>query len=248
MNVSLYEAAAAMNANAHWQEAIAENLSANFIPGFKKTDVSFGAMQSGALLPNANAVNQQMAAMPTLSTSTNFSAGEMKSTGVPTDVAIDGRGFFEVQLPDGGRAYTRDGEFHISPAGQLVTKEGYGLVSEGGAMQFDQNNSAPLSISANGDVSQGGDRKGRIKLVDFSDPQLLTNMGSGYFLANANVMPTDATGATVRQGYLEAGNTSSVAEMTSLITAMRMYEANQKVIVAQDERMSRAITELGNPS
>jgi flagellar basal body rod protein FlgG len=240
MNVSLYQAAAALNANARWQEIIAQNLASGSVPGFKKQDLSFSAI--------AAAYAPQMV-MPSASVSTNFQQGQIRPTGVPTDVAIDGNAFFEVQLPSGETAYTRDGEFRVDATGQLVTKQGYAVLSDGGPIQFDLNNPAPITISADGTVSQGNELKGQLKLTAFEDPRLLTPIGSDYFTAtNPNAIPSPATNASVRQGFLEASNTSPVAEMAHLIAAMRQYEANQRVIQAQDERMGRAITELGNPS
>jgi flagellar basal-body rod protein FlgF len=172
----------------------------------------------------------------------------MKFTGVKTDVAIGGPGFFEVQLANGDTAYTRDGEFQINGQGQLVTKQGYTVLSDAGTIQIDLNNPAPISISPTGDVSQGTDLKGKLRLANFNDPRLLNHIGNGYFLArNPNLQTTDTT-ATLKQGYLESANTSAVTEMANLIAAMRNYEANQRIIQVQDERMSRAISELGSPS
>ncbi|MEY2407998.1 MAG: flagellar basal-body rod protein FlgF [Verrucomicrobiota bacterium] len=246
MNVSLYQAAAALNASSRWQEMIAENLAASSIPGYKKQDLSFAAVQAGRMpVPGSG---QEHFSLPQGNAATNFHPGELKATGVPTDVALEGRGFLPVQLADGQTAYTRDGELHISATGQLVTKQGFAVLGESGPIQLDFNNHTPISISATGEVSQGADIKGTLKAVDFAQPNLLTPISHGCFLAtNVNLKKTDAE-TLFRQGYLEGANTSAATEMAHLITSMRMYEANQRVIQAQDERMGRAITELGNPN
>ena len=247
MNVSLHEAAAAMTANARWQEVIAENLSASFVPGFKKQDLSFKAVQAGlpsGLAPGLGSTARRFA-LPTSTVSTNFRAGEMKPTGGALDVAIEGPGFFEVQLPNGDHAYTRDGEFGLNAQGQLVTKQGLPVAGDGGVLQFDVNNPSPISISPSGEVSQGGERKGTLRVMDFGDEHRLTPLGGGLFANRDPQVQPSAAKATLRQHYLEAGNTTGVAEMTSLITALRMFEANQRVIQSQDERMGRAISELG---
>jgi flagellar basal-body rod protein FlgG len=154
-----------------------------------------------------------------------------------------------VQLADGNTAYTRDGEFQINAAGLLVTKQGFPVMGDSGPIQIDLNNPSPVSISAGGDVSQGADIKGKLRAVEFDDPNLLTPINSGYFLAgNPGLTPRDAETAVFRQGFLESANTSAVSEMAHLIAAMRMFEANQKVIQTHDERMGRAISELGNPN
>lgn len=243
MNVSLYQAAAALNANSRWQELISENLAASSVPGFKKQELSFSAVQAG-LLPAATNNNQRFE-LPQPSVSTNFQAGELKFTGSKTDVALEGAGFLSVQMPDGATAYTRDGELRFNAAGQLTTKQGFPVLGDGGPIQIDINNRAPVSISASGEVSQGAEVRGRLRAVEFDRPNLLTPIGRGQFLANnPQLQPTDSTTTSFHQGYVETANTSPAMEMAHLITAMRLYEANQRVIQAQDERMSRAITEL----
>jgi flagellar basal-body rod protein FlgG len=243
MNVSLYQAAAALKANTLWQETIADNLAASSIPGYKKQELSFAAVQAGLMPSRSNATQ------PHATPVTNFQAGELKFTGVKTDVALEGRGFLVVQLPDGVNAYTRDGELHTSSSGELVTKQGFPVLGDGGPIQLDLNNPAPVSISSTGEVSQGSDVKGTLKTVEFDDPKQLTAISRGYFVANASSLrPTPSPNTTFHQGYLEGSNVSPTLEMAHLITAMRTYEANQRVIQAQDERMGRAISELGNPA
>lgn len=248
MNVSIYQAAAALNADARWQDMISQNLASSAVPGFKKQEISFAAVQAGLISPTPLAGLNHHFSMPTATTATNFQQGQMRATDVPTDVGLEGPGFFEVQLPNGDTAYTRDGEFHLSSQGQLVSKEGYAVLSDGGPIQIDKNNTAPLSISPTGVISQGADNKGKLKVTDFNHAQLLNPIGHGYYLANDPALqPTEATNTTMRQGFLEAGNTSSVAEMAHLITAMRHFEANQRIMQMQDERMGRVISDLSEP-
>jgi flagellar basal-body rod protein FlgG len=247
MNVSLYQAAAGMKATARWQEVIAENLASSSVPGFKRQELSFNAVQTGLMGP-ALADPARRFAMPGLAATTDFKAGELKAAG-PTDLAIEGRGFFEVQLPNGARAYTRDGEFHVNAQGQLVTKQGYPVEGTSGPIQIDPTNAAPVSVSVGGDVSQGADGKGALKIVDFKETARLDSIGGGYFLAaDPALVPVPATQFSLRQGYLESSNASTVSEMADLITSSRLFEANQKVIQSQDERLARLIAEVGNPN
>jgi flagellar basal body rod protein FlgG len=251
MNVSLYHAAAGLSATARWQELISENLAASGVPGFKKQELSFAAIQGGLVSQGAggnNIISQSLLTSPT--TSVNFQQGDVKQTGVPTDVAIEGDGFFAVQLPSGETGYTRDGEFHVNAQEQLVDKSGNLVLSDSGPIQFDSNSTDPISISSTGEVSQGTNLKGKLKVVGFNNVQLLTPVNHDCFLAkDPKLQATDATStSTLRQGYIETSNTSPVAEMGHLITAMRSFEANQRVIQMQDDRMGRTITELGNTS
>ena len=246
MNLGLYQAAAALNANGRWQESIAQNLAASSIPGFKKQELSFGAIEAGLKPSGVPGAENRHFALPQASSATNFSAGELKFTGGKTDLALEGKGFFAVQMADGSTAYTRDGEFQMNASGQLVTKQGHLVLGQTGPIQLDPSSAAPLSISATGEISQGVDLKGTLKVVAFDDQSLLSPISAGYFLAsNPNLKPLPTPEVSFHQGYLEGANTSPTAEMAHLITAMRVYEANQRVIQAQDERMGRAITELG---
>ena len=247
VNVSLYQAAAAMNANARWQEVISQNLASASIPGFKKQDLSFDSIQAGVMSQAAPDARAQFT-LPRATAATNFSQGDFRQTGVNTDVAIEGRGFFEVQLPAGGTAYTRDGEFHLNSSGQLTTKQGFPVAGEAGPIQIDTSLGGTISISDTGEVSQGSEVRGKLKVVDFAQPDQLTQVNGGYFTAGPAQQPTEATAATVRQGYLEGANVSTVSEMATMIGVMRGFEANQRMMQVHNDRMSRTITELGNPN
>jgi flagellar basal body rod protein FlgG len=250
MNASLYQAAAALNANSRWQEIIASNLASSSVPGFKKQELSLAAVRAG-LMP-AGGVNSsslpQFFTIPKATNSASFLAGEMASTGDKHDVAIEGNGFFSVQLPNGSTAFTRDGEFQVTATGRLVTKEGYTVEGESGPITLDVTNPAPMSLSATGDVSQGAETKGKLKISEFKKPELLTQISGAYFLGNNPNLATQPSTSTLRQGYLEGSNTSVLGEMANMITAMRSFEANQHIIQVQDERLGKVINDLGNLS
>ncbi len=243
MNVSLYQAAAAMNAHARWQELIAENLAASSTPGFKKSDIAFSAVESGKfILPNGQKATY---ALPSATAVTSFAPGEIKSSPGKMDVAIDGPGMFEIQMADGSMAYTRDGEFQVNTQGQLMTKQGQMVMGQGGPIQLDPKNPGIPVIASGGEISQGADVKGRLHVVEFPDPKVLHAAGGGYFKPNdPGLTPRDVAQPAVRHGFLEMANTSPVTEMASLITVMRSFEANQRVVQIQDERMGKAISEL----
>jgi flagellar basal-body rod protein FlgF len=251
MNASLIQSASALNANMRWQDMIAQNLSASAIPGYRKQDLSFSAVQAGLMgsapVPPVGPASDLL--LPRVSTAINFQAGDLTPTRVPTDLAVSGSAFFQVQLPDGTTGLTRDGNFQLDDKGQLVTKQGWPVMSDAGPLQLDSASPLPLTVTPGGEVRQGEDLKGQIRLVDVNDPRLLTDTGGEVFLTNdPRLQISDATGSTIRQGYLENANTTPVKEMTSLITAMRSFESNQKVIQMADDRMGRVIAELGNPN
>ena len=244
MEVSLYSAAAAMNATERWQDLVADNLSSASVPGARQQEISFSAVQAGLASATPGSAGDGYV-IPFAGSSTNYSQGELKPTGNKMDLALEGPGFFGVQLPDGSTAYTRDGEFKLNSQGQLVSKQGYPVASTGGALTFDPNNTAPIDISPSGEVSQGADIKGQIAVTEFGNMKAVTMGRGGLFTADAaTAAPKAATTTGVRQGFVEASNTSPTLAMASLITAMRMFETNQKVMTMQSDRMSKAITEL----
>jgi flagellar basal body rod protein FlgG len=252
VNVSLFQAASALDANSRWQEVIADNLASSSVPGYKQQQLSQSAVQAGLMTAEGAMNLPQYFSISKTATSTNFSPGELKYTGNGTDVAIEGNGFFEVKLPNGMTGLTRDGEFQINSHGQLVTKESYpvlGIVPGGTApIQLSPDHSGPLSVSTHGNVNQGSDLKGRLKVTTVDQPQKLTNLSGGYFLAQDPKIATKPSTANLREGYLESSNTSTLMEMASMMTASRSFEANSHVIQIQDDRMNRTISELGNPT
>ena len=112
MDVSLYSAAAAMNATERWQDLVADNLSSASLPGARQQEISFTAVQAGMSSAAPGTAGSSFE-IPFAGSTTNFSQGELKATGDNLDVALEGPGFFGVQMPDGSTAYTRDGEFHV---------------------------------------------------------------------------------------------------------------------------------------
>ena len=114
-----------------------------------------------------------------------------------------------------------------------------------GPIQADPKNPKPLSVSLTGEISQGGNSIGQLNFKDFENPQLLTPIVGGLFQADdpALVSRVPST-SSVMQGWLENSNTSAVLEMSKLMISMRSFEANQRIVQLQDERMGKTIAEL----
>lgn len=174
--------------------------------------------------------------------------GSLTDTGNRYDIAIDGRGYFQVQLPSGQDAYSRAGAFQISDQGLLVTAEGY-QVQPGINIP---NNAVDVTISQTGLVQVKIDGQtqpqtvGQLQLATFSNDAGLEAIGSNLLLESASSgaavlgSPGDQGFGSVRQGFLEASNVNPVGEITSLITAQRAYDMNSKVIQAADEMLNAA--------
>jgi len=177
--------------------------------------------------------------------SVNFSQGSVAATGGDLDLAIEGRGWLEVTLPNGTPAYTRDGALQRNGDGLVVTADGFevapGLTIPDDARQ--------ISINADGEVYAyfadrvGAELLGQITIVGFSNDHGLEAMGSNLFLETAasgtpqQSNPGENGLGTLRQGYLEESSVDAVREITDLIQAQRGYELNAKVITAADQML-----------
>ena len=173
--------------------------------------------------------------------------GDLQTTSNPYDLAIQGPGYFRIQQPSGTDAYTRAGNFALSPEGQLVTDKGY-TVAPGITVPT---NALSVSVNAQGQVQATipGQTQpqtlGQLELVRFPNEAGLNALGDNLFQetqASGNPqsgLPGSAGYGTIVQGFLETANVNPVEEITSLITAQRAYEMNSKVISAADEMMSQ---------
>ena len=178
--------------------------------------------------------------------SVEITQGSMRQTGGELDLAVDGNGFLEVQLPDGDTVFTRDGKLNRSADGQIVTMDGYPL-ADGITIPDDANR---ISISRDGQVTayfdnqETGQAIGVISLVSFINEKGLEALGDNLFRiteasgdANRQVPGTNGLG-TLRQGFLEDSSVDVVKEISDLIEAQRGYELNSKVITASDEMLA----------
>ena len=179
----------------------------------------------------------------------DLSQGPVQVTGNPLDVAVDGGAFLTVQTPRGER-YTRNGALQINAAGQLVTSEGFQVLGTNGPIVFQRDDSG-ISISADGTVSvrEGVNAtvdsvRGRIRMVGFAQPQLLTKDGSSTFAAGAMAPQAAPEGARVVQGSLEKSNVRAVIEMTRMIDVSRTYSQIAGLLQQQGDLRRTAIERL----
>jgi len=164
-------------------------------------------------------------------------------TGNPLDLAINGAGFFAVQTPS-GTLYTRDGTFFRDSEGRLARADGGLLLSEDDAPL--QVGTGDIIVEGDGTVSSGGQTVGRIRVVDFDPTQRLLKLGSNYLAPEDPVTPEiAAAGAAISQGFLERSNVDLARASVEMITAVRSYEASQRMIQLQDQTLDRAINDVG---
>jgi flagellar basal-body rod protein FlgG len=153
-------------------------------------------------------------------TYTNFAQGGLKSTGSPMDVALEGKGFFEIGTPEGVR-WTRNGSLQIDNNGRLVTKEGYPVLREGNgdpAQRAITLSGRNVTISQSGEVFDGGNNLGKLAVMEFQNPDDLQKVGnSNYTLkANASSVPVASRDSRIHQGYVETSNVNVVDDRHDL--------------------------------
>ncbi|GAA8065752.1 flagellar basal-body rod protein FlgG [Helicobacter pylori] len=248
---SLYSATSGMLAQQTHIDTTSNNIANVNTTGFKKSradfnDLFYQAMQyagtntsNTTLSPDGMEVG--LGVRPSAITKM-FSQGSPKETENNLDVAITGKGFFQVQLPDGTTAYTRSGNFKLDEQGNLVTSEGYLLIPQ--ITLPEDTTQVNIGVDGTVSVTQGlqttSNVIGQITLANFVNPAGLHSMGDNLFsITNASgdaiVGNPDSQGlGKLRQGFLELSNVRLVEEMTDLITAQRAYEANSKSIQTAD--------------
>lgn len=252
---SLWTAASGMQAMQMNIDVTSNNLANVSTTGFKKSRAEFEDLmyQTMKIAGAANAAGDRiptglqvgMGVRP-VTVHKEFSTGSFQNTGNPLDLAIEGDGFFQVDL-NGDFAYTRAGAFKLTNEGQVVTANGYALQPEFIVPQDTQNivvteNGRIVAMDRFGEELAGAD----IPLFTFVNPPGLNSIGRNMFL------PTEASGdpiegvpgeenvGTIAQGFLEGSNVDMVEEMVRLITGQRAYEINSKAIQTSDQMLQTA--------
>lgn len=252
---SLNIAATGMQAQQTNIDVISHNLANMTTSGYKRNRAEFqdliyqnlrrvgsNSSDAGTIVPTGVQIGL---GVKTGAVSRTHEQGTLTGTENPLDVAINGKGFFVVELPNGTQAYTRDGQFQVSPEGEVVTKDGY-LVSPNIVIP---DNAVSISISKEGLVQATLDNQvdpvdlGQFDIANFINPAGLETVGGNMYLETAASgdavlgLAGDEGFGVLTQGFLEASNVNPVSEITSMIVAQRAYEMNSKVITASDEML-----------
>ncbi len=254
---ALWTAASGMLSQQFNVDTIANNLSNVNTTGFKKNRVDFQDLlyqhvreagtptAQGAILPVGVLVGH--GATP-VATQKIFSQGDYIQTEHPLDLVIQGEGFFQILLPDGTIAYTRDGTFKKDGTGRVLNSNGYPLQPEivipSEAVRVNIAEDGTVSVEIPGQVAQ--QQIGQITLVRFVNPAGLSPMGKNLFLqSGASGDPLTGTPGLegfgdIQQGMLESSNVRVVEEMVNMITAQRAYEANSRAVTTSDDMLAEA--------
>jgi flagellar basal-body rod protein FlgG len=253
---ALYTAASGMSAQQANIDNVAHNLANVNTTGFKKSRMEFQDLvyqQIKAAGSPTSASSEAPVGLElglgtrSVATARDFSTGNLRSTGNPLDLAVEGRGFLQVTMPDGRTGYTRSGQLHLNSQGALVTSDGYPVEPQVTIPA----NALSVTISHEGIVSvmlpgqSAAQQVGTLELASFQNPAgLQANGGSLFTTTTASGEPTTAVpGAdgmgSLAQGFLEESNVSVVEEMVNMILGQRAYEANSKVVKAADEMLQQ---------
>jgi len=254
MNSALWAAKTGLDAQQTRMTVVSHNLANVSTNGFKKDRAVFEDL----LYQNqrqVGAATSQDTTSPTglnlgtgvrvVATEKNYTQGGLNNTGNSLDVAVNGRGFFQVLMPDGSFAYTRDGSFKMSAEGELVTASGYkvqpGITIPSGAQS--------ISIGADGVVSaqlagqSSPTQIGTLQLTDFVNPAGLQPRGENLLSESAASGPAQSSTpglnglGTLQEGFLEGSNVNVVEELVTMIETQRAYEMNSKAISTADQMM-----------
>jgi len=241
----LYTSATGMLATQTQSEVIGDNVANVKTPGYKEqlaSNISFpsvliermGGNQAGEVVQIGElgrGVGVDRAALSNVQ-------GVLQTTDVKTDLALTSPGYFVVQTP-GGERYTRNGHFQLDANGMLQSPDGYALLGEKGAL-------GPLSpefiVQEDGSVLDKGLSIDRLRVVDIPEDALVRE---GQSLYSASQPIQVSTTGQVLQGSIEASNVDISGQMVQMMTVMKAYEANQKVMQTQDEMLGKAVNEVG---
>jgi flagellar basal-body rod protein FlgG len=248
-------AATGMSAQQTNVEVIANNIANQSTTGFKRQRAEFQDLlyqterRGGATSSDAGTIVpigvQVGLGVKTAAINRINIQGNLIQTGNPLDLAVQGRGFFQILQPDGTTAYTRDGSFALSPTGEIVTSDGFvvqpGITIPQNTIAIAINSSGQVQAQVAGQVTP--QTVGQLQLANFPNEAGLEALGNNLLLETpaSGQATTGNPGAigfgTINQAMIETSNVDIVSEITSLITAQRAYEMNSKVISSTDQMM-----------
>ena len=253
---SLWISRTGLDAQQTQMDVIANNLANVSTNGFKRSRAVFEDLLYQTLR-QPGAQSSQQTQLPsglqlgtgvrTVATERVFSQGNLQQTGNPLDVAIQGQGFFQVLLPDGSSAYTRDGSFQVSAQGQLVTASGFpvqpAITIPANSLSVTIGRDGVVSVTRSGSATPS--QVGALQLASFVNPAGLQSMGENLYVetASSGTPNTNAPGTnglgTLNQSFVETSNVNVVEELVKMIQTQRAYEINSKSIQTSDQMLQK---------
>ncbi|HKY92228.1 MAG TPA: flagellar basal-body rod protein FlgG [Nevskiaceae bacterium] len=255
MNSALWVAKTGLDAQATRMTVISNNLANVATTGFKRGRAAFEDLLYQTVKQAGGQTSQQTQS-PTglnlgtgvrvVATDRQFAQGNLQQTNNPLDLAVNGRGFFQVLLPDGSNAYTRDGSFQVDSQGQLVTASGFpvqpGITVPDGTQSVTIGADGTVSVQLAGQAAP--QQIGSLQLTDFINPAGLQSQGENLYIETAasGAPQTGTPGLNgvgrIVQGSLESSNVNVVEELVNMIETQRAYEMNSKAISTTDQMLA----------
>ncbi|MGZ5932470.1 MAG: flagellar basal-body rod protein FlgF [Rhizomicrobium sp.] len=228
-------------ASSRSMDVIANNLANVSTPAFQREEPTFQEYVVNVQPVEGQSGPQQLSFVQDTGLVRDLSEGRMDTTGAPFDLAIHGKGFFVVQTANGDR-YTRNGHFSLDSSGQMVTSNGDPVQGDGGPITITPDD-GEVHIAADGTVSGKTGQIGRVRVVDFANPRLLSKQGASLYSTDQS--PVTADDFKLQSGMLEASNVQPVIEISHMIEVMRAYQATASLTQTQEDLMREAIDKLG---
>jgi flagellar basal-body rod protein FlgF len=236
MDSGYYALSAGLAAQTQALEVVAHNLANLATTGYRGQQTTFRSLIAGHEAVSASLLNAAINNFGVLSGSRlDLTGGSIAPTGNPLDVAIAGRGFFSVQASAGSVRYTRDGSFHITATGQLVTSQGNAVLGEQGPVTLPN---GAVAISSDGTISVDGTVVDKLRLAEFPAGTNLTAMGNATYDAPTG-SAASAADSSVRQGMLEGSNVSPTESVVQLLTVQRNAEMLGRAFSAIDGQLNQ---------
>ena len=236
MESPLYVLLSQQDALQRQMEIVAQNIANVSTTGYKSNDVLF---EDFLIKPNAKTTHHMVLDRATIR---NTGQGVLQQTDNPLDLAISGQGYFAVETPQGIQ-YTRQGSFQVDAEGNMVTPDGYQVLSAGSTAIAIPREAKNISIARDGTISTESGKIGRIQTVKFSQEQLMKQTYGGFYSTDEAPKVDDISELT--QGMVESSNVKPVVEMSHVIEISRAYERVAHLIDSENQRLTSAIRSLG---
>jgi len=227
-------------------DVIANNIANASTPGFKRETAKFEEYVTYVRPSETQTGPQALSFVKDAGIVRDIGQGELSSTGATLDFAINGKGFFAVQTPQGMR-YTRDGHFTLNQDGQLVTSDGNAVQGDGGNITITPDDGT-VSVGPDGTISSilngASNQIGKLRVVTFPNERAMTKEGANLYSTTQTA--ATSTESTVVQRMLEGSNVKPVIEISHMVEVMRAYEMTATMTNSQEQLMRQAIDKLGS--
>ncbi len=246
---SFYIAATAMATQTDRMDVLTNNLTNVDTTGYKKdklisrsfSDVLMERLNDPYVISATNQIGLQNNGIHIDEIVTDFSQSGFDETARPSDLALEGAGFFVVETPQGDM-YTRDGNFFVNAQGDLVNADGHYVAGTNGHIRV---GSGQFAINSAGEVIVGGQIVNRVRLAAFDDLTGLRKNGNNLYTNSTNQPVRTPDQINVKQGYLETSNVDTAEEMVRMLELTRSFSFNQRVLSMLDQSLEKTVNEVG---